>query len=76
VLSRKAVIEEENVGRKDETLGGIEEDIIVEGQTSRSDRTMALSRSRRRRRFAPCDGYVAGTLQNPAEIFRVGDTIR
>jgi len=32
VLSRKAVIEQDNVGRKDETLGQIEEDIIVEGQ--------------------------------------------
>src|SRR5882672_6883 len=32
VLSRKAVLEERNEGRKDETLGHIEEDIIVEGQ--------------------------------------------
>src|SRR5712664_2442791 len=32
VLSRKAVLEERNAGRKDETLGHIEEDIIVEGQ--------------------------------------------
>src|SRR6266542_3685730 len=32
VLSRKAVIEEENAGRKDSTLQHIEEDIVVEGQ--------------------------------------------
>src|SRR5256714_13064625 len=32
VLSRKAVLEERNAGRKDETLDQIEEDIIVEGQ--------------------------------------------
>jgi len=32
VLSRKAVIEEENAGRKGQTLGHIEEDIVVEGQ--------------------------------------------
>src|SRR5438876_1467360 len=32
VLSRKAVLEERNAGRKDETLTHIEEDIIVEGQ--------------------------------------------
>ena len=32
VLSRKAVIEEENTGRKDQTLLQIEEDIVVEGQ--------------------------------------------
>src|SRR5437870_1836918 len=32
VLSRKAVLEERDAGRKDETLNQIEEDIIVEGQ--------------------------------------------
>jgi small subunit ribosomal protein S1 len=32
VLSRKAVIEQENTGRKDQTLLQIEEDIVVEGQ--------------------------------------------
>src|SRR6185369_10731719 len=32
VLSRKAVLEEENTGRKDQTLQQIEEDIVVEGQ--------------------------------------------
>src|SRR6266540_3192078 len=32
VLSRKAVIEEQNTGRKDQTLQHIEEDIVVEGQ--------------------------------------------
>ena len=32
LLSRKAILEERNAGRKDETLTHIEEDIIVEGQ--------------------------------------------
>src|SRR5437764_5218189 len=32
VLSRKAVLEQENTGRKDQTLQQIEEDIVVEGQ--------------------------------------------
>src|SRR6267378_5024412 len=32
VLSRKAVLEEENAGKKGQTLNQIEEDIIVEGQ--------------------------------------------
>src|SRR5256885_5468784 len=32
VLSRKAILEERDAGRKGETLNHIEEDIIVEGQ--------------------------------------------
>jgi small subunit ribosomal protein S1 len=76
VLSRKAVIEEENVGRKDETLGGIEEDIIVEGQIKNLTDYGAFVD------LGGVDGLLHvtdmswGRLQNPGEIFRVGDTIQ
>ena len=42
VLSRKAVIEQENTGRKDQTLLQIEEDIVVEGQIKNLDRLRCL----------------------------------
>jgi small subunit ribosomal protein S1 len=76
VLSRKAVIEEENVGRKDETLGGIEEDIIVEGQIKNLTDYGAFVD------LGGVDGLLHvtdmswGRLQNPGEIFKVGDTIQ
>ncbi len=76
VLSRKAVIEEDNVGRKDETLGGIEEDIIVEGQIKNLTDYGAFVD------LGGVDGLLHvtdmswGRLQNPGEIFRVGDTIQ
>ena len=76
VLSRKAVIEEENVGRKDETLGGIEEDIIVEGQIKNLTDYGAFVD------LGGVDGLLHvtdmswGRLQNPGELFRVGDTIQ
>src|SRR5207247_4859280 len=76
VLSRKAVIEEENVGRKDETLGGIEEDIIVEGQIKNLTDYGAFVD------LGGVDGLLHvtdmswGRLQNPGEIFKVVDTIQ
>jgi len=76
VLSRKAVIEEENVGRKDETLGGIEEDIIVEGQIKNLTDYGAFVD------LGGVDGLLHvtdmswGRLQNPGELFKVGDTIQ
>ena len=76
VLSRKAVIEEENVGRKDETLGGIEEDFIVEGQIKNLTDYGAFVD------LGGVDGLLHvtdmswGRLQNPAELFKVGDTIQ
>ncbi len=76
VLSRKAVIEEDNVGRKDETLGGIEEDIIVEGQIKNLTDYGAFVD------LGGVDGLLHvtdmswGRLQNPGEIFHVGDTIQ
>jgi small subunit ribosomal protein S1 len=76
VLSRKAVIEEENFGRKDETLGQIEEDIIVEGQIKNLTDYGAFVD------LGGVDGLLHvtdmswGRLQNPGELFKVGDTIQ
>ena len=76
VLSRKAVIEEENAGRKGETLGHIEQDIVVEGQIKNLTEYGAFVD------LGGVDGLLHvtdmswGRLQNPAELFRVGDTIQ
>jgi len=76
VLSRKAVIEERNAGRKDETLGQIEEDIIVEGQIKNLTDYGAFVD------LGGVDGLLHvtdmswGRLQNPAELFKVGDNIQ
>jgi small subunit ribosomal protein S1 len=76
VLSRKAVIEEENAGRKGTTLGHIEEDIVVEGQIKNLTDYGAFVD------LGGVDGLLHvtdmswGRLQNPSEIFRVGDTIQ
>lgn len=76
VLSRKAVIENENAGRKDQTLQHIEEDIIVEGQIKNLTDYGAFVD------LGGVDGLLHvtdmswGRLQNPNEIFRVGDSIQ
>jgi small subunit ribosomal protein S1 len=76
VLSRKAVIEEENAGRKGHTLGHIEEDIVVEGQIKNLTDYGAFVD------LGGVDGLLHvtdmswGRLQNPSELFRVGDTIQ
>jgi small subunit ribosomal protein S1 len=76
VLSRKAVIEGENAGRKDQTLGGIEEDIIVEGQIKNLTDYGAFVD------LGGVDGLLHvtdmswGRLQNPSELFKVGDNIQ
>jgi small subunit ribosomal protein S1 len=76
VLSRKAVIENENAGRKDQTLQQIEEDIIVEGQIKNLTDYGAFVD------LGGVDGLLHvtdmswGRLQNPNEIFRVGDNIQ
>jgi small subunit ribosomal protein S1 len=76
VLSRKAVIEEENAGRKGQTLGHIEEDIVVEGQIKNLTDYGAFVD------LGGVDGLLHvtdmswGRLQNPSELFRVGDTIQ
>ena len=76
VLSRKAVIEEENAGRKGHTLGHIEEDIVVEGQIKNLTDYGAFVD------LGGVDGLLHvtdmswGRLQNPSELFRVGDMIQ
>jgi small subunit ribosomal protein S1 len=76
VLSRKAVLEEENAGRKGQTLGHIEEDIVVEGQIKNLTDYGAFVD------LGGVDGLLHvtdmswGRLQNPAELFRVGDNIQ
>jgi len=76
VLSRKAVIENENAGRKDQTLQHIEEDIIVEGQIKNLTDYGAFVD------LGGVDGLLHvtdmswGRLQNPNELFKVGDNIQ
>src|SRR3989454_9185073 len=76
VLSRKAVLEERNADRKGHTLGQIEEDIIVEGQIKNLTDYGAFVD------LGGVDGLLHvtdmswGRLQNPAELFRVGDTVQ
>jgi small subunit ribosomal protein S1 len=76
VLSRKAVIEQENTGRKDQTLQQIEEDIVIEGQIKNLTDYGAFVD------LGGVDGLLHvtdmswGRLQNPNELFKVGDTIQ
>jgi small subunit ribosomal protein S1 len=76
VLSRKAVLEEKNADRKGETLGQIEEDIIVEGQIKNLTDYGAFVD------LGGLDGLLHvtdmswGRLQNPAELFKVGDSVQ
>lgn len=76
VLSRKAVIEEANAGIKEKTLEHIEEDIIVEGQIKNLTDYGAFVD------LGGIDGLLHvtdmswGRLQNPAELFKVGDTVQ
>ncbi|HEY8204105.1 MAG TPA: 30S ribosomal protein S1 [Pyrinomonadaceae bacterium] len=76
VLSRKAVLEERNADKKDHTLGQIEEDIIVEGQIKNLTDYGAFVD------LGGIDGLLHvtdmswGRLQNPAEMFKVGDSVQ
>ena len=76
VLSRKAVLEDQNAGRKGQTLGQIEEDIIVEGQIKNLTDYGAFVD------LGGIDGLLHvtdmswGRLQSPADLFRVGDTVQ
>ena len=76
VLSRKAVLEERNADRKGSTLGQIEEDIIVEGQIKNLTDYGAFVD------LGGVDGLLHvtdmswGRLQNPSELFNVGDTVQ
>src|SRR2546425_3889750 len=76
VLSRKAVLEERNADRKDETLGQIEEDIIVEGQIKNLTEYGAFVD------LGGIDGLLHVTdmswsrVQNPGDMFKVGDSVQ
>ncbi|HEY0005702.1 MAG TPA: 30S ribosomal protein S1 [Pyrinomonadaceae bacterium] len=76
VLSRKAVIEEQNSDKKGATLSQIEEDIIVEGQIKNLTDYGAFVD------LGGIDGLLHvtdmswGRLQNPAELFKVGDNVQ
>src|SRR5437868_11382540 len=76
VLSRKALLEERNAGKKDDTLDQIEEDIIVEGQIKNLTDYGAFVD------LGGVDGLLHvtdmswGRLQNPGDAFKVGDTVQ
>jgi small subunit ribosomal protein S1 len=76
VLSRKAVIEESNQGRKQETLNHLEENIIVEGQIKNLTDYGAFVD------LGGIDGLLHvtdmswGRLQKPSELFKVSDTVQ
>ncbi|MGI8567485.1 MAG: 30S ribosomal protein S1 [Pyrinomonadaceae bacterium] len=76
VLSRKAVLDEENEGRKGETLDHLEEGIIVEGQIKNLTDYGAFVD------LGGIDGLLHvtdmswGRLQNPGELFRVGENVQ
>jgi len=76
VLSRKAILEERNADRKGRTLEQIEEDIIVEGQIKNLTDYGAFVD------LGGVDGLLHvtdmswGRVQNPAEVFKVGDSVQ
>jgi small subunit ribosomal protein S1 len=76
VLSRKAILEQANESKKGETLDNLEEGIIVEGQIKNLTDYGAFVD------LGGIDGLLHvtdmswGRLQNPAEIFRVGENVQ
>lgn len=76
VLSRKAILEHENEGKKGETLNALEEGIIVEGQIKNLTDYGAFVD------LGGIDGLLHvtdmswGRLQNPGEMFRVGENVQ
>ncbi|MDT7778684.1 MAG: small subunit ribosomal protein [Acidobacteriota bacterium] len=76
VLSRKAILESENEGKKGETLNNLEEGIIVEGQIKNLTDYGAFVD------LGGIDGLLHvtdmswGRLQNPGEMFRVGENVQ
>ena len=76
VLSRKAILEEENEGKKGETLDNLEEGIIVEGQIKNLADYGAFVD------LGGIDGLLHvtdmswGRLLNPGEMFRVGEMVQ
>jgi small subunit ribosomal protein S1 len=76
VLSRKAILEQENQGKKGETLNALEEGIIVEGQIKNLTDYGAFVD------LGGIDGLLHvtdmswGRLLNPGEMFRVGESVQ
>jgi small subunit ribosomal protein S1 len=76
VLSRKAILDDENQSKKGETLSHLEEGIIVEGQIKNLTDYGAFVD------LGGIDGLLHvtdmswGRLQNPGEMFRVGDHVQ
>jgi small subunit ribosomal protein S1 len=76
VLSRKAVLEQENEGKKTETLNNLEEGIIVEGQIKNLTDYGAFVD------LGGIDGLLHvtdmswGRLQNPSDMFKVGENVQ
>ncbi len=76
VLSRKVVLEDMINGRKNETLRNLEEGVIVEGQVKNITEYGAFID------LGGLDGLLHitdmswGRIQNPNEIFKVGETIQ
>jgi small subunit ribosomal protein S1 len=76
VLSRKAILEQENEGKKGETLNNLEEGIIVEGQIKNLTDYGAFVD------LGGIDGLLHvtdmswGRLQNPGDMFRVGENVQ
>jgi small subunit ribosomal protein S1 len=76
VLSRKSVLEKQNSDRKGETLKSLDEGIIVEGQVKNITEYGVFID------LGGLDGLLHitdmswGRIQNPNEIFKVGDSIQ
>src|SRR5437016_11987080 len=76
VLSRKALLEERNAGKKGDTLDQIEEDIIVEGQIKNLTDYGAFVD------LGGVDGLLHvtdmswGRVTTPGWLFKVGDTVQ
>jgi small subunit ribosomal protein S1 len=76
VLSRKAILEQENEGKKSETLNALEEGIIVEGQIKNLTDYGAFVD------LGGIDGLLHvtdmswGRLLNPGDMFHVGENVQ
>ncbi|HYY41529.1 MAG TPA: 30S ribosomal protein S1, partial [Pyrinomonadaceae bacterium] len=76
VLSRKAILDEQNESKKGSTLNQLEEGIIVEGQIKNLTDYGAFVD------LGGIDGLLHvtdmswGRLQNPAELFKVGENVQ
>lgn len=76
VLSRKAVIEDQNTGKKNATLKNLEEGIIIEGQVKNITEYGAFID------LGGIDGLLHitdmswGRILNPNELFKVGENIQ